>query len=264
MVSFRGVLIFLGVLMDALCRNTTWPRWSDSPQMTLCFRKFISSVGPGRFVLPMTDPVMSSRQAMQMPHAQYGRQTPSRTPWPWLNHVEKFTQITWNMCFFVFPIGSMYGIYTYIWLIFMVNVGKYTIHGSYGFEAIDDETFTPSIHPSLKTPRILRSFNTEWSNTSCTSAKACRNGELLHTPGLPNISPQNGHIWVDDFPNFPFGGICDRSLEGTGYSNLFSWSIAALAFLFCKISRRSVKTFVEGGPNINTHKSHQVFGKTRV
>ena len=30
------------------------------------------------------------------------------------------------------PIGSMYGIYTYIWLIFMVNVAKYTIHGYYG------------------------------------------------------------------------------------------------------------------------------------
>ena len=30
------------------------------------------------------------------------------------------------------PIGSMYGIFTYIWLIFMVNVGIYTIHGSYG------------------------------------------------------------------------------------------------------------------------------------
>ena len=26
----------------------------------------------------------------------------------------------------------MYGIYTYIWLISMVNVGKHTIHGSYG------------------------------------------------------------------------------------------------------------------------------------
>ena len=26
----------------------------------------------------------------------------------------------------------MYGIFTYIWLIFMVNVGKYTIHGAYG------------------------------------------------------------------------------------------------------------------------------------
>jgi len=30
------------------------------------------------------------------------------------------------------PIGSMYGIFTYIWLIFMVNVGIYTIHGWYG------------------------------------------------------------------------------------------------------------------------------------
>ena len=30
------------------------------------------------------------------------------------------------------PWGSMYGILTYIWLIFMVNVGKYTIHGSSG------------------------------------------------------------------------------------------------------------------------------------
>ena len=33
------------------------------------------------------------------------------------------------------PMGSMYGIlciFTYIWLMCMVNVGKYTIHGSYG------------------------------------------------------------------------------------------------------------------------------------
>jgi len=30
------------------------------------------------------------------------------------------------------PIGSMYGTFTYIWLKFIVNVGKYTIHGSYG------------------------------------------------------------------------------------------------------------------------------------
>ena len=30
------------------------------------------------------------------------------------------------------PIPSMHGIFTYIWLIFMVNVGKYAIHGWYG------------------------------------------------------------------------------------------------------------------------------------
>ena len=29
-----------------------------------------------------------------------------------------------------YPIGSTYGMFTYIWLIFMVNVGKYIIHGS--------------------------------------------------------------------------------------------------------------------------------------
>ena len=28
----------------------------------------------------------------------------------------------------------MYGIFTYIWLNFMVNVGEYTIHGSYGYK----------------------------------------------------------------------------------------------------------------------------------
>ena len=26
----------------------------------------------------------------------------------------------------------MYGIFTYIWVIYGVNVGKYSIHGSYG------------------------------------------------------------------------------------------------------------------------------------
>ena len=30
-------------------------------------------------------------------------------------------------------IPSMYDIFAYIWLIFMVNVGKYIVHGSYGY-----------------------------------------------------------------------------------------------------------------------------------
>ena len=36
------------------------------------------------------------------------------------------------------PIGSMYGIFTYIWMIFMVNVGEYTKYGSYGIRIIID------------------------------------------------------------------------------------------------------------------------------
>ena len=35
------------------------------------------------------------------------------------------------------PIGSMYGIFTYIWWIFMVNGGKCTIDGSYGMHGLE-------------------------------------------------------------------------------------------------------------------------------
>ena len=34
----------------------------------------------------------------------------------------------------IIPIGSMYGIFTYIYHRNQPNVGKYTIHGSYGIE----------------------------------------------------------------------------------------------------------------------------------
>ena len=37
------------------------------------------------------------------------------------------------MCL-AFHIGSMYGIFTSFGWVFMVNVGKYTIHGWYGFQ----------------------------------------------------------------------------------------------------------------------------------
>ena len=54
------------------------------------------------------------------------------------------------------PIPSMYGIFTYIWLMFMVNVGKniskYTIHGWYGI------LFT-SLKPTFS-PQTLRKLET--------------------------------------------------------------------------------------------------------
>ena len=38
------------------------------------------------------------------------------------------------------PICSMYGIFTYIWVIFRANDGKYSIHGAYG------NAWTPNAH----------------------------------------------------------------------------------------------------------------------
>ena len=47
----------------------------------------------------------------------------------WARRNEFFNQMsTW----LALPMGSMYGIFTYIWVIYGVNVGKYSIHGSYG------------------------------------------------------------------------------------------------------------------------------------
>ena len=50
----------------------------------------------------------------------------------------------WRCIFIYFilktiPIQSMYGLFTYIWLIFMVNGGKYTIHGCYGIAMLGYE-----------------------------------------------------------------------------------------------------------------------------
>ena len=46
------------------------------------------------------------------------------------------------------PIGSMYGIYSYIYHKNQPNVGKYTIHGSYGISPAKSqkETSLPIIH----------------------------------------------------------------------------------------------------------------------
>ena len=61
------------------------------------------------------------------------------------------------------PKGSMYGIFTYIWLIFMVNVGKYTIHGSLG------------IYTSQKKSKTSRwwidSWSKRWSSQSWSSTR---------------------------------------------------------------------------------------------
>ena len=49
----------------------------------------------------------------------------------WCKHLKK----RWYM-FIINPICSMYGIFTYIWVIFRPNDDKYSVHGAYGNEII--------------------------------------------------------------------------------------------------------------------------------
>ena len=43
----------------------------------------------------------------------------------------KYTMLDIIYCI-IFPICSMYSIFTYIWVIYGGNVGKYSIHGAHG------------------------------------------------------------------------------------------------------------------------------------
>ena len=68
----------------------------------------------------------------------------------------------------------MYGIFTYIWLMFMVNVGKYTIHGWYGYE-----NYTIHLSFPVQSCEILRP-----PNTSPEAFLALREFQTFQTPIL--------------------------------------------------------------------------------
>ena len=62
---------------------------------------------------------------------QEGKQSPTREIYGNLS-----SRYAWNKAWLVYyPICSMYSIFTYIWAIYGVNVGKYSIHGAYGYKA---------------------------------------------------------------------------------------------------------------------------------
>ena len=60
---------------------------------------------------------------------------PTRSLFWWLGHPsEKYEFVNWDDYKFpIYPKCSMYGIFTYIWVICRANVGKYSIHGAYGY-----------------------------------------------------------------------------------------------------------------------------------
>ena len=66
-----------------------------------------------------------------------------------------------------YRISSIYGIFIYIWLILMVNVGKYTIHGSYGnnwWDKFITERPASWVIPSLVDHHCFKLWT--WSNSA--------------------------------------------------------------------------------------------------
>ena len=81
------------------------------------------------------------------------------------------------------PICSMYGIFTYIWVIIRANVGKYTIHGAYGYKiqwlrgrdynipVSEVSQLTPSCSPKWK--HIFAASVVAWNSDAHLTAYAC-------------------------------------------------------------------------------------------
>ena len=108
----------------------------------------------------------------------------------------------WKVC--NYPICSMYGIFTYILVIFRVTVGKYSIHGAYVYYSDDLKTSLPSLCfgtvdgcdlLDIKDCSWLRS--TAWLPRSCVTRLIINRGMSPRKPKLPFII---SGAWKIDVP----------------------------------------------------------------
>ena len=105
------------------------------------------------------------------------------------------------------PIGSMYGIYTNIWGILMVNVTIYSIHGSYGKWNIAAFPPFPQGHSDFSIARTSSAVFQQWSRNTKPGVAPCffrraqdRFNSEIHKSGdkhrftlwLFNIAMENG------------------------------------------------------------------------
>ena len=116
------------------------------------------------------------------------------------------------------PIPSMYGIFPYSWLIFVLNVGNYTIHGSHPplahwrytrnyFEQWSALTISPST--STRKTLAVPVRTSRWTTLMC---KRCRPGVILSAPpgklessfhwlyiSKTHGTQKKSHLYKDDF-----------------------------------------------------------------
>ena len=105
----------------------------------------------------------------------------------------------------------MYGIYTYIWLIFMVNVGKYTIHGSYGLFFAPD-FFWWHFRDFSREPSLPWASHTIWEwyengGPTIGGSWIFSHRTFVYTPQKSKRDTKNDHIEEKEppFPNHYFG-----------------------------------------------------------
>ena len=90
-----------------------------------------------------------------------------------------------------FPILSMYGIFTYMWFIFRVDVSKYTMHGCFGF------------NKETNTQRSFRTFHVWYELPYFVPKNLTSNIFPQETKNLTDHHHHSGQIIIFHQPRFP-------------------------------------------------------------
>ena len=142
---------------------------------------------------------------------------------PWISRNILLYQSNFENIDVKIPIPSMYDIFAYIWLIFMVNVGKYTIHGWYGI-----------IHPdwnplfSKKSPKWPNLRNSEGS-IKLISGNLRRMGvqrwNFWEAPKIVGERQRRIHVWICMVHSPSFGFFSGRFfMANVGNIPYIDWS----------------------------------------
>ena len=98
-----------------------------------------------------------------------------------------------QLCATSIPIPSMYGIFTYIWVVFRVNVAKYTIHGSYGINKMPHQNILGG-YTGMEVP-MHQAGNRTVSLCCCRGCRRWRRALKGHSAWLfPGTTPTRSRV----------------------------------------------------------------------
>ena len=156
------------------------------------------------------------------------------------------------------PIGSMYGIFTNIYLKNHPNVGQYSIHGSYGTSDIhmfsSVSTFFAMIlrHPEHQSHRALLGHRTSTGLYENVSGRVCRGRKSYRRLRLKIGYSRASHSnkWYEMIITFPI-----QEPLGSILSWLLHWHLTI--FNSCKFTSnmQSLNTSMKHSEHLLTHKS---------
>ena len=142
----------------------------------------------------------------------------------------------------------MYGIFTYIWVIIRANVGKYTIHGAYGYIYMWkwSKDSWGIFQQAMK--RMTRPFS--WSNhkryrphrgqaTNTMSRKKVKNADRMKIP--PGIMDMTWGLFRQDFFGIVFCCLCKSASQGMQFlKDIVKWIAARFLCVLRWVSQHAL------------------------